>query len=590
MQSRTTTAVRFAAAVALLAGMLGACADVPTGAGEQASARAGEPSLLIAPACASPRTTHDFQGIYAPTTWTRAGSPHYVADDIYVDYGGRLTIQPGAVVCFAPQANIYVSNAGRFSARGRDTAQIVLTAREPALGWRGLSFYGANGVGASYLTNVRVEHVAVDAVAITANDAHPVIVDSAVIRRSGRAVDLGAAGSRLTRSRVDTTTARGFPAVSLRNAVRFEQNVIRGSAGVGLDVGGGGVTLMGGRIEGSRTIGLRVWHNWYASSGPVAGSSTRPIRVVGSGAYGAELDLMAMALLYPTPAQQDSLLGNARDTVIVPGGTLTRGAVTVGPRLPVRMTFYPTVDTLGVFTAQPGARIAFATGIEMKFWQGGRLYARGSKAAPVVFTADDPAARWSGLRFEGARATVTSYLTNVLIEHTGVDRWGVHAQHLHRVIVDSSVIRNAGGGALFLHSTNSRVSRTRVDTTYNSELAAVSLGANARIESTLIRAASGPGLTFGSATVVVASCEIRDGDQAGILIGDFGVPIRNCNLVNNGGEGVQTTYGGSAPDARYNWWGSAQGPAGVGGDGATHGVVVTPWRTTPYVLPYVPSF
>jgi hypothetical protein len=589
MQPRTTTALRSAAAFALLAGVLGACADVPTGAGEQGSARAGEPSLLLSPACASPRTTHSFQGIYAPTTWTRAGSPHYVADDIYVDAGGRLTIQPGAVVCFAPQANVYVSNGGRFFARGRDTAQVVLTAREPALGWRGLSFHSYNGVGASYLTNVRIEHVAVDAIAVTANEGHALIVDSAVIRQSGRAVDLGATGSRLSRSRVDTTTARGLPAVSLRNPVKFEQTVIRGSAGVGLEVGGGGVTLLGGRIEGSRGIGLRVWRNWYGSSGPVAGSSTRPIRVVGSGSYGAELDLMAMALLYPTPAQQDSLLGNGRDTVVVPGGTLTRGAVTVGPRLPVRMTFYPTVDTLGVFTAQPGARIAFSSGIEMKFWQGGRLYARGSKAAPVVFTAEDPAARWAGLRFEGASATVTSYLTNVLIEHTGVDRWGVHAQHLHRVIVDSSVIRNAGGGALYLHSTNSRVSRTRVDTTYNSEFAAVNLGANARIESTLIRAASGHGLTISSPTVVVASCEIRDGDQLGIFFPDQTVPIRNCNLVNNRDVGVQAAYGGS-PDARYNWWGSAQGPAGPGGDGAAAGVNYTPWRTTPYVLPYVPAF
>lgn len=587
MQSRTILAAR-AAALAFLAGVVGACADVPTGAAGRASAPDGEPSLLISPACASPRTTHSYEAYYGPATWTRAGSPHYVADYVSVENGGRLVIQPGAVVCFAPRAALYVQNGGRMLARGRDTAEVVFTAREPALGWRGLFFTHTNGVGASYLTNVRVEHVAVDAVAITAS-GHPVVVDSAVIRQSGRAVDLGAAGSRLSRSRVDTTKARGWPAVSLRNAVKFEQTVIRGSAGVGLEVGGGGVTLLGGRIEGSRSTGLRVPYDRYGSSGTVLGSSTRPIRVVGSAGYGAEMSVMAMALLYPTPAQQDSLLGNARDTLVIDGGILARGAATVGPRLPVRMTFYTTVDTLGVFTALPGARMAFAPGIEMKFANGGRLSARGSKTAPAVFTADDPAARWGGLRFENYRTAVTSYLTNVLIEHTGVDRWGVHAELYHRVIVDSSVVRNAGGGALYLHSTNSRVSRTRVDTTYNSELAAVNLGANARIESTLIRAASGHGLTVSSPTVVVASCEIRDGDQLGIFFPGQTAAIRNCNLVNNRDVGVQAAYGGS-PDARSNWWGSADGPRGAGGDGAAEGVVYTPWRTTPYALSYVPSF
>ncbi|HST58485.1 MAG TPA: right-handed parallel beta-helix repeat-containing protein [Longimicrobium sp.] len=577
-----------AAAFALLAGVVGACADVPTGTGEQASARGGEPSLLISAACANPKTTHSYEAYYGPATWTRAGSPHYVENYVYVENGGRLVIQPGAVVCFAPRASMIVENGGRLLARGRDTAQIVFTARERALGWRGLFFTHTNGVGASYLTNVRVEHAAVDAVAITAT-GHPLIVDSAVIRQSGRAVELGAAGSRLSRSRVDTTTARGLAAVSLRNAVKFEGTVIRGSAGVGLDVGGGGVTLLGGRIEGSRSTGLRVPHDRWGSSSTVLGSSTRPIRVVGSGSYGAELNLMAMALLYPTPAQQDSLLGNARDTLVIDGGSLSRGAVTVGPRLPVRTTFYVSVDTLGVFTALPGARIAFSPNIEMKFAYGGRLNARGSKAAPVVFTADDPTARWGGLRFENFSTAVTSYLTNTVVEHTGLDRWGVHADLYHRVIVDSSVIRNAGGGALYLHSTNSRVSRTRVDTTYSSELAAVNLGANARIESTLIRAASGIGLTVASPTVVVASCEIRDGDGVGIFFPEQTTLVRNCNLVNNGGVGVQAAYGGN-PDARYNWWGSADGPAGAGGDGAAEGVIHTPWRTTPYVLPYVPAF
>jgi hypothetical protein len=61
--------------------------------------------------------------------------------------------------------------------------------------------------------------------------------------------------------------------------------------------------------------------------------------------------------------------------------------------------------------------------------------------------------------------------------------------------------------------------------------------------------------------------------------------MNNCNLADNGGPGLAT---GDSMNAEDNWWGDAAGPTGPNGDGVSGPVDYTPWRTTPYVLPYVP--
>lgn len=565
----------------LLAGALSAC-DAPTDPGSGAPAQAGGPSLLIAPGCGGTGgQTHAGTTITAPQTWTRASSPHRVTGSIWVSTGGVLTLQPGVIVCFAPGTGLLATNGGRIHARGRDTARIVFTARDPARGWDGMHFQGSPAVS-SYLTNVRIEHVHVYDVGVSTNDYHPVYVDSAVIRQSGRAVELRSPGSRISRSRVDTTTNRGGAAVYLTNGARFEATTVRRAAGVGVRVGGPNVILIGGRVEGSGDVGLSVEND-------ALNPYSKAVRVTGGRSYGGEMSLAALARLYPTPALQDSLRGNARDTMVVVAGRL-RTALTVGPRLPLLFTstFTMTVDSLGSLTAQPGAALVFKPNAQLEFQYGGRLVSRGTPAAPVVFTADDPAFGWEGLWFSGS-AVATSYITNTRIEHVELTSTAVVAQGSHRVIVDSSVIRQSGR-AVSLSSLNSRLSRTRVDTTLNSNEPAVYLASNARLESTRIRAAAGPGLQIGSNNVVVASCDIREGDQEGILTTYYyAVRIQNCNLVNNVGVGIYNERNTSVT-ATGNWWGSTGGPAGTGGDGTAGPVVYTPWRTTPYVLPYLPSF
>ncbi|HVH13980.1 MAG TPA: right-handed parallel beta-helix repeat-containing protein, partial [Longimicrobium sp.] len=403
-----------------------------------------------------------------------------------------------------------------------------------------------------------------------------VYLDSAVIRRAGMGVTLSS-GSRLARSLVDSTTNRGGAAVTLFGGARFEQTVVRGSAGVGVRVAGNGVLLLGGRIEGSRGTGLA-----FSYDAPPA--SFRPVRIVGGQGYPVEIYPAALARTYATPALQDSLLGNARDSLLVSYGSLRR-PLTVGPRMPVRFISGMHVDSGATFTAQPGARLVFNPFAGLNFVNGGRLSARGSKAAPVVFTAEYPEVGWAGIALLDS-AAAPSYLTNVRIEHVGINsEAAVAAYDAHRVFIDSTVFRQVSR-AVDIWSANSRLMRTRVDTTLNGDGPAVRLRANARIESTLVRAPAGAGIAIASPSVVVASCEVRDGDGPGILLLTV-ARVQNCNLENNAGPGIQNDSGAQAT-ATNNWWGSTGGPGGSGGDGASGPLNFTPWRTAPFVLPYVP--
>jgi hypothetical protein len=576
MPTRSRPLLRIAAG-ALLAGTaaLGAC-DTPTN--PEARAAAGGPSMLITPACAGTGgQTQPGQNVTTAQTWTRAGGPHRVTGDILVGAGGRLTIQPGTIVCFEPGTRLIAQYGGRLNVRGRDTAQIVLTARDPAQGWSGVELAGTPP-GYSYLTNVRIEHVSVSARALLSMDQHVAWVDSAVIRQAGQAAALYGPGSRMVRTRVDTTTNRNLAAVVLGAGTRFEKNVVRGAAWTGVVVDGEEVVLLGGRIEGSGGPGLASFNH------PVSRYSTA-IRIVGGRDYAAALSLQAMARMYPTPALQDSLDGNARDTVLLAGGRLRTGSITAGPQVTFKVVGSVELDSLAWFGAQPGASLVFTPASLLIARAGGRVLFRGSAAAPVRLTADDPAQGWGGVSLFGGVA-VTSYLTNVRIEHVNLGGTAVAAYDGHRVIVDSAVIRQSGRAAS-IWSTNSRLSRTRVDTTLYSAQPAVELAGNARLESTRILAAAGPGLKLWSSTVQVVSCDIRDGDQEGIVMWYDPVPIHNCNLVNNGGAGIRHD-GVASASVTGNWWGSTGGPAGPGGDGASGPLAVSPWRTTPYVLPYLP--
>lgn len=555
----------------VLAAGLAACAGDGTLPPE---ARAPErAALLLNPLCAgSGGTTHAAATVTTTQNWWPSGNPHRVTGTQTVSTGGELRLRPGVLACFDYGTGIVAASGGQLAVDGDDTARIVLTASDLATGWGGITLSDLPAAS-SFIGHARIEYVSLHSVAVTAEDDHLVVLDSTVIRQSGAAVNLRSPQSRILDSRVDTTTDRGTPAVQLGDSTRFTRTAVRGAAGDGVYVPGFGVQVNGGRIEGSGARGIMVL-------GSVA--SAQPVRITGSGGYPFEGWVETLARLYGTSAAQDSLLGNARDTISILGGGLAT-AVYVRADLPWRVkgTFY--VYNGGSLRAEPGAGLVFnpTQGI---LADSGRILARGTASQPVVFTAEDPAQRWGGIHLYGQPSSA-SLLTNVRMEHVAYLEAAVIASGNHPVAIDSSVFR-MNGRAAALYSSGSRISRTRVDTTLQANAPAVELDAGASIESTLIRGSSGVGLLVLSSSANVYSCEIRDSAAEGIVLAQA-AQVRNCNLVNNAAEGIENADTVTA-DVENNWWGDAGGPAGTNGDGAAGPLDYTPWRTSAYTLPYVP--
>jgi hypothetical protein len=551
--------------------LLAACGSEPPMAPGGGRTAPSAPLATLNPACdpGLGGQTH-VDSVTSAQTWSRTGNPHHVDQPIHVEGSGVLTLAPGVLVCFGSAGSLEAANGGRLVADGLDTARIVLTATDPANGWGGVHLRGTPAY-ASSLKNARIEYTRGD-YALSTYDPHAINIDSVTVRQNERGVYLWGRNSRLSRSRVDTVTSSAYPAVTVGSVVTFEKNVVRGAAGVGLAVlGSNGISLLGGRVEGSGGVGLKV------TTTGAGFAATQPVRVTGGASYPAELVVSAFPRIYASVAQQDSLLGNARDTLVVTGGILQQWAYPA-PALPWHVTGNVTVQYWGILIPMPGAVLVMDANVGITATNGGRLVARGTAAAPIVFTGSS----WDGIRFQGA-PTAGSYLTNVRVENVqnGVAVWSFES---HAVVIDSAVFRQTGA-AIWLTAANSRISRTRVDTTLLSTGAAVAVvGASSTIESLLIRGSAERGLVVEN-TVSVLSCEIRDSAGDGIELWSA-VEVHNCNLVNNAGVGLSSPY--TSANAENNWWGDAGGPTGPNGDGVSGTVDYTPWRTTPYTLPYVP--
>jgi hypothetical protein len=223
-------------------------------------------------------------------------------------------------------------------------------------------------------------------------------------------------------------------------------------------------------------------------------------------------------------------------------------------------------------------------GVGIAAHSGGRVLLRGSRTNPVVLTADDPSLGWAGITLDSMPAGA-SYVTNTRVEHVAYGHIALASQGAHPVIVDSAVFRQ-NGRAISLMSAGSRLSRSRVDTTLASLGPAVELGADAILESTLIRGSSKHGIHIRSPGVQVLSCEVRESVGDGIEL-NAPTPVQNCNLVTNGGVGVRNNTT-SVATLTNNWWGGTAGPFGSNGDGVSGTADYWPFLTAPYVLPYVP--
>jgi hypothetical protein len=563
--------------------VLAACSDdLPMGPGTRAAT--ARPQVLAAAAeCAGTAgTVMNRVDLYKSTTWTRAGSPYRVKGFVRVQVG-RLTMQPGVVVCV--DSGSYVSATGNgLAILGHDTARVLITASNPAKGWSGLLVHGT---GSLTMRNVRFEYSYV-----SAHSVMKATIDSTVFRSA-------------------SVTMGGAPGTVLMNSV-FD-------AGGGVDVGGTGnrvvnVTVRGGgrlsvqgkeafvrgiRVEGSgsngaviyghaRDVELRnVWIDGSASTGLLVqkGATFRavtPPRIKNGRGYPVIAPLEAIAQLYPTIASQDSVRGNWRDTIVVTGGTLRARTFWAHPALPLRVDSTIYVDSAAVLRSGYGARLAFAPNTGLVAQNTGRVLLQGSAAAPTVLTGQDPASPWNGVALTGS-PTAASSLTNVLIEYASR---GVDAGESHSVVVDRARFRQVGSAASL--GADSRIFRTRIDSTRYA-MPALELHERAIARYVRIRAAVETAIQVNASTVQLSYCDVAGSGGHAIVVMSAAPVIRGCNLVGNQGLGIALSSTAPAGGGvEQNWWGDAAGPLGPNGDGVSAGLDYTPWLTSPAATSWTP--
>jgi uncharacterized protein YjdB len=552
----------------------------------------------------------------------RADLPWRVTGQVNVDSAATLTIQPGSQMVLHPGVLLNVYGSGRLVARGTAQAPIVMRALSRTQRWGGIRLTGTPG-DTSFITNARLEHTSgwggysihVD------GPTHRVAIDSVVLQKSDNgAIHVASAGSRISRVLVDTATVNtNYAGIHVNAAnVKLEGTTVRETVGGGVYVSGANVTLsdvlvqragqygmgIGNAAQALRLNGVRIEQSGgtglFFEPGATIAQATG-LRVVGGAAHGAQLPVHVLHRIAPTTALQDSLRGNAMDTLIITGGTL-KGRVndlgqpiesidlTARADLPWRVTGQVNVDSAATLTIQPGSQMVLHPGVLLNVYGSGRLVARGTAQAPIVMRALSRTQRWGGIRLTGTPGD-TSFITNARLEHTS--GWGGYSIHVdgptHRVAIDSVVLQKSDNGAIHVASAGSRISRVLVDTaTVNTNYAGIHVNAaNVKLEGTTVRQTVGDGIWVTGANATLSQCAVLNSGRDGVHVNATGVRINQCNLLGHAEAALRNgnTATTHVVDATNNWWGAASGPPTSGANRVTANVNFNPWRTEPVNVP-----
>src|SRR5687768_3444153 len=240
-------------------------------------------------------------------TWHARQSPHFIQGSFTVT--NRLTIEAGAIVCGLPDSELLVKREGELIAAGRADRSIRFMATDTTRRWRGIiagALTGPEGGGLVRLTHVHVEWTSIGVVSAFQSSVR---IDSSRFRQTSVLASANFSNLDMRRSVVDTGN------VSLISGT-FEDNIVRGGAlFVARNQGTfAPIAVNGGRIEGSPGTAFQV-----GTRGGIPPSviSTRPLRITGSRGKPVSAPIDAFLNIWPTRAAQDSLLGNANDTLVV---------------------------------------------------------------------------------------------------------------------------------------------------------------------------------------------------------------------------------------------------------------------------------
>src|SRR3990167_6927925 len=236
----------------------------------------------------------------------------------------------------------------------------------------------------------------------------------------------------------------------------------------------------------------------------------------------------------------------------VPNAIEVRGGIiiTVSSHTWIPQDFYFNVtSTIHVYngatlTIPPGCLVKFDGGVALYigYYSAATLIADGTSGNPITFTsnAGTPApGDWGGILFYNSTddaATIMDYCT---VEYGGAS------------------------------SENSNINCNTASPT---------------IQHCIIRNSDGYGIyTLGSGAAPLISCSALMNNNYGVYATASSDPtVVDCRITGNTSYGVYSDISSITLDAENNWWGSSDGPSGVGsgsGDAVSNYVDFTPWRT-----------
>jgi hypothetical protein len=489
----------------------------------------------------------EYSGATGSSTWRPADGPHRLRDTVSVS---ALVIEAGALVCAAPGAAIV---ATVMRAEGTAESPILFTAEQPGQPWAGILASTVESANI-YLAHVRIE----DALVGVRGSTGTIEVRQSVIRRvRGPGLIFGGPGGGATMidTQVDSACLSGctdpsFERASVtvlsRKEFRFENSEITNSGAAGLSVDfGSGVTLLGGRIEGSAGIGLDLRDD---PGRPVTVREARPIRITGGSTHPARVSIHAANLLLPTADAYDEWRGNASDTVLV---TLFWGAdrTTIHPGLVWAVGPGTSPEaTIRALELEPGAALHIVGPYGLLV---DHLVSAGTPAAPVEISAGTSILPTT-LLLPGREGADTSRVV-----HTRFRNARVVVQEPHPIMFEDVV---AEDGELVLSAPGARLRRVRLQGVHE---------------------VAGAALTIAAPEIEVTLSEITGSTADGLRVEvATDVRVSQCNIHGNAGVGIRNVSA-EAVDARDNWWGDAQGPFGPQGDGLAGNVEFEPHRAEP---------